>query len=42
MIVLDSERVYQNVYALNEYENNKTNWSKTLDTMMAQHLAKEV
>ena len=33
---------YQNVYALSEYDVNKTNWTKQLDTMMAQVLSKEV
>ena len=35
-------RYYQNVYALNEFENNKTNWKKTLDQNMAQCLSQYV
>jgi hypothetical protein len=34
--------VYQNTYALVEYEGNKTNWKQNLDVMMAQSLTKEV
>lgn len=30
-----ANRIYQNVYGLVEYENNKTNWKQNLDMMMA-------
>lgn len=38
----EEEPTYQNVYALNEYVLNKTNWKANLDVTMAQCLTKEV
>lgn len=37
-----ANRIYQNCYALVEFENNKSNWKANLDMMMAQCLTKEV
>lgn len=37
-----SKQLYQNIYALVEYENNKANWRQNLDLNMAQCLTKEV
>ena len=34
--------IYQNTYALVEYEGNKSNWKQNLDTKMAQSITKEV
>lgn len=36
------KQIYQNTFALVEYEQNKTNWKTSLDQMMAQCLTREV
>lgn len=39
---INEKVVYQNIYTLFEYENNKTTWKSNLDQNMAQCLTKEV
>eukprot|EP00347_Sterkiella_histriomuscorum_P018459 403345439 len=36
------KQIYQNTYAVVEYENNKSNWKQNLDLMMGQCMTREV